>query len=966
MLTSKLRSARRGIRSRAGRGCVRIVTAVVLCSPLIAGVSGLAPSAVASSQPSLLPDAGQFVAVPMYNVQPSTTVASGHSITVTVTGADGVPSNADGVVVKINTGQASQSGFFSAWDTDSGDSGTAAVGIVAGADADQSDVIPISSAGTVSFTNHSAASASMQVRVTGYYTGVGASAAGDTYVGVPWAQISGGQVAAGGSITLQVGGQGGIASGADVVVLQINAYNASQSGLLTVYTAGTTDPGYAALEYGTSVEARNLFYVKPSASGQITITNHGSGTVTVNAYTRGYFMPPTATPAGGEYWSFDPDVVYGTASGGTTLAANASATFQVGGDQDIPSTGVAQVAEDVVVTSPTANGTLQVGTPGGTMHALINFQAGDSTDVGYDQSLLTQISPSGQETITNTSSGTVNVQVAAVGYYQSPGVPSGPNSVSATVSGNSAVITWAAPSSDGGSPVTGYTVAASADSATATVDGGTYQATLTGLANAATDTFTVTATNAVGSGDAVAFSQASQTVSGTVDAPVALGATPVPVPGDTVDIYASEPPDLTDTSWTPTLLGTATTDANGHWSYTIPPYASLPADAQAAASSNGGVLNIEADAYGSATAAGTTYLETASADEPVWVGTATQSGALASTVAAPQTMTLEPFGPDHSALDTSANQCSTWASTSLAATTDTSGNACSSSASTDANVDATPPTDAYGYQEVSTESGYNPNLAADGTNLAGVPVSDPQSPHVTCGVVQKWVLNTWWQWSVIGEQHSGWDNTGKFSLGQGGEVTIGMLISADGAAYHVSGSASYTRGNSTTLDWPSSGPKQSYNDKLAMNYARLKIEHGCWLDGNKSNPYDISYKWERREWGIHNFTGGSNSDYELGTTNLYSQDDGPVNYNLQYGFNKHDISPLPPGGGLCYSTFRTRTYASGVSIAGFGVSIDTSLDASTKQCINEGKLSGPHKIWSYYGNPVQDNGSVDLKTVYSA
>lgn len=74
-------------------------------------------------------------------------------------------------------------------------------------------------------------------------------------------------------------------------------------------------------------------------------------------------------------------------------------------------------------------------------------------------------------------------------------------------------------------------------------------------------------------------------------------------------------------------------------------------------------------------------------------------------------MTLEPFGPDNSALDTSATQCSTWSSTMLAATTDTSGTACGSSASTDANVGSTPPADAYGYQEVSPEAVRRP-LAA--------------------------------------------------------------------------------------------------------------------------------------------------------------------------------------------------------------------------------------------------------------
>jgi hypothetical protein len=107
-------------------------------------------------------------------------------------------------------------------------------------------------------------------------------------------------------------------------------------------------------------------------------------------------------------------------------------------------------------------------------------------------------------------------------------------------------------------------------------------------------------------------------VSGTVLAPSGT-----PVAGALVDIFTGDAPTDTTTDWTPDQLGTTTTDASGKWSFTVPPYSSLPASAQQEAANNGGTLNVEADAYGQAVTGGTTYMETNSAVEPVWVGTGT-------------------------------------------------------------------------------------------------------------------------------------------------------------------------------------------------------------------------------------------------------------------------------------------------------------------------------------------------------
>ncbi len=81
-----------------------------------------------------------------------------------------------------------------------------------------------------------------------------------------------------------------------------------------------------------------------------------------------------------------------------------------------------------------------------------------------------------------------------------PDVPSAPGSVTANPGVGSVNLSWTVPTSDGGSPILGYTVSISlaTPSAVVVVIGTT--ASVTGLANGATYTFTVSAFNAVGAG----------------------------------------------------------------------------------------------------------------------------------------------------------------------------------------------------------------------------------------------------------------------------------------------------------------------------------------------------------------------------------------------------------------------------------------------------------------------------------
>jgi hypothetical protein len=80
-----------------------------------------------------------------------------------------------------------------------------------------------------------------------------------------------------------------------------------------------------------------------------------------------------------------------------------------------------------------------------------------------------------------------------------PGLPGAPTGVTAVRADSSAVVSWSAPASDGGSTITGYTVTSTPGGPTCTT-AGALSCTVSGLANGTAYTFTVTATNGAGTG----------------------------------------------------------------------------------------------------------------------------------------------------------------------------------------------------------------------------------------------------------------------------------------------------------------------------------------------------------------------------------------------------------------------------------------------------------------------------------
>ncbi|MBL8929710.1 MAG: fibronectin type III domain-containing protein, partial [Kineosporiaceae bacterium] len=103
--------------------------------------------------------------------------------------------------------------------------------------------------------------------------------------------------------------------------------------------------------------------------------------------------------------------------------------------------------------------------------------------------------------------------------------PQAATAVTATAGNTQASVSWTAPAWDGGSAITGYTATASPGGQTCTATPPSTSCTVTGLTAGTPYTFTVTATNSVGTGPASAASNSVTPTATTPDAPTDLTAT---------------------------------------------------------------------------------------------------------------------------------------------------------------------------------------------------------------------------------------------------------------------------------------------------------------------------------------------------------------------------------------------------------------------------------------------------------
>jgi hypothetical protein len=833
--------------------------------------------------------------------------------------------------------------------------------------------------GQLDVTNSSLGSTDVSVSVMGYFSMGGGLAAGDTYVGVPESVMvdtrSGvgapkAQLAAGASLTVQVAGQQGVPSDAVGVSVFVGAANGSAAGYLDAYPSDQSDPGMRVLSYqAQSSPVRNLFVGGLSASpaGELTVVNEGSAPVDVILDLVGYFVGPTNSEAGETFIPLTPSLLQTS----TQLAANGSLTFTALGVGGVPTAGVSEVAQSVEAVNPVATGWLTVYATGGTASGpVVNFVANDSQDNDLDTAMLSAVSPTGQETIVNNSSGTVSVIVTLRGYFASPAAPSAPLTPYGALlqdGSDTAVITWAQPVTDGGASITGYqaTIYNSDGSVNQTLNTGstTYDATATNLNPSGTYSVGIAAVNSVGSGAAatsglyVCYSNCSngasppagpQTLSGQV-----VASNGQPVASDDVALFATDPPTSSTTSWTAIALGTVTTNSSGQWSFTLPAYSGLPSGAQQLANNDNGYLDVLAQAHATATANGTIYLEYGDTIESGWVGTSTTTGAVSLVTPTAQTMTLEPQPGSSFSQDTTQNENATWAANNSPTAVDGNDNVIGDGDHAYTDL----PVDNYGYQEIGGNSTFDPNIASDGTDLSQVSAS-PDNPDY-CGPAQYTVLSSTWSYTVVGEHHASANSKGGFLYANGASSQIGDYTSQSGTDWTFSGFDTFATGQ-TLSQGPEEGPSNGHQVVLALAYQKDVVHQWC---SPGRGPNDIPNTIELTWYVIKN-----NGLYNPGNGFVVMKDGADVSkydsrtYWLDYLYGTPQfINTIPVNYGFSINKNQALTYGFSASVFGIGVTSQTTHSTSVTQSYAAGTTStDDHFVWG-------DNGpyTSDPKVVYN-
>jgi RHS repeat-associated protein len=410
-------------------------------------------------------------------------------------GPNPVPNNGTvgAVAIDVVVDGASAGGYVDVYPTGQADPGTSNINVDAHDSRAFRAIVPLGSNNdiTFGFYGSSGATADIVVDVNGWYTNTSATS-GDVYnaagpvrlcdtragSGYACAGSSGGTLGTNGVMTLPVAGHGGIPSAPPAgvpaaAILNVTLLDTTQSTYLTIWQDDQPRPTASDVNAGQNsktAEANLLVVVQLGSDGGINIYNLlGSSDVIVDLL--GYYtLPPHPSSA--------PQYVSGSA-GNTAATVTWQAPFDSGGSR----------ITNYTLTTYTSGGS-PVGQP-------INCLCYGQTVTG----------------LTNGSSYYFKVTATNFSGTSSPGysntitlgsAPSAPQSPTASAGNGSATVSWQAPASVGGGPITSYTVTTYTSTGTQ-VSQSSCSCTSTivsGLTDGTTYYFRITATNAYGTGPA--------------------------------------------------------------------------------------------------------------------------------------------------------------------------------------------------------------------------------------------------------------------------------------------------------------------------------------------------------------------------------------------------------------------------------------------------------------------------------
>ncbi|MFC7489470.1 MULTISPECIES: putative Ig domain-containing protein [unclassified Knoellia] len=257
--------------------------------------------------------------------------ASGSTTSITVTGRGGVPtSNVAAVVLTVTAVAPAGAGYLTQYPTGSQQPTASNVNYAAGRTVAGLVFAKVGTGGQVSL--YTSISTHLLVDVAGWiptasdYVPLTPSRLVDTRYGTGATKA---RIPAGGALTLQTTGVGGVAvDGVAAVELNVTAVNPSTSGYLTTYPGGVTRPLASTVNFGAGATAANSTTVKVGTGGKVTVYSSASTDLVVDV--AGYFtIPRTVTLTHDSNTVIVPDSVTETVTGPTGLGGTGTITSSV-------------------------------------------------------------------------------------------------------------------------------------------------------------------------------------------------------------------------------------------------------------------------------------------------------------------------------------------------------------------------------------------------------------------------------------------------------------------------------------------------------------------------------------------------------------------------------------------------------------------------------------------------------------
>ncbi|WP_353352867.1 CHAP domain-containing protein [Intrasporangium sp. DVR] len=209
---------------------------------------------------------------------PTGKLAAGGTLTLTVTGKAGVPTDAAAAVLNVSSTDASSAGWLTAYPNGVTRPSTPQVRFGTAKPATGLVVARIGSSGAVRI--HTTAQTNVLVDVVGWLpTGADQVAVTpkpilNTAKGLGYPA---GRVGAGGAVTLNVVGLAGVPStGVRAVVLTVRATSPTASGYFTAHPSGTPEPAYASAKYPYGRSVTNTVVVPVGSDGKVRIVTSAS------------------------------------------------------------------------------------------------------------------------------------------------------------------------------------------------------------------------------------------------------------------------------------------------------------------------------------------------------------------------------------------------------------------------------------------------------------------------------------------------------------------------------------------------------------------------------------------------------------------------------------------------------------------------------------------------------------------